>query len=118
MFFHLPVRGSGDGGWIYSTVADFSSFWRALFSGRIVPAEAVAELVRPRSEVPEGPRRYGLGFWLHPSSDVVILEGSDAGVSFRRRSRPDAERHAHGDIEHVRRGAWPLARLLVGTLST
>jgi CubicO group peptidase (beta-lactamase class C family) len=34
---HLPVRGSGDGG-IYSTVADISAFWRALFAGRIVPA--------------------------------------------------------------------------------
>ena len=27
--FHLPVRGSGDGG-IYSTAADLSAFWRAL----------------------------------------------------------------------------------------
>ena len=33
--FHLPVRGSGDGG-IYSTVADVSAFWSALFAGRIV----------------------------------------------------------------------------------
>src|ERR687896_644539 len=48
--FHLPVRGSGDGG-IYSTVADISSFWRALFAGRIVSPEWVAELTRPRSDV-------------------------------------------------------------------
>ena len=27
--------------------------------------------------------RYGLGFWLHASSDVVMLDGYDAGVSFR-----------------------------------
>ena len=33
--FHLPVRGSGDGG-IYSTAADVSAFWGALFAGRIV----------------------------------------------------------------------------------
>jgi CubicO group peptidase (beta-lactamase class C family) len=34
--FHLPVRGSGDGG-IYSTAADFRSFWTSFFAGRIVP---------------------------------------------------------------------------------
>ena len=50
--FHLPVRGSGDGG-IYSTAADISSLWRALFAGRIVSSEWVAEMVRPRSEVAE-----------------------------------------------------------------
>src|SRR6266550_4000141 len=80
--FHLPVRGSGDGG-IYSTVADISSFWSALFAGRIVSTDWVAELVRARSDVPRKSMRYGLGFWLIQSSGVVLLEGSDAGVSFR-----------------------------------
>ena len=84
--FHLPVRGSGDGG-IYSTVADISSFWRAFFAGRIVSADWVAEMVRPRSDVPRQSMRYGLGFWLHESSDVVMLEGCDAGVSFPQRAR-------------------------------
>src|SRR5689334_4142771 len=46
---HLPVRGSGDGG-ISSTVADMRAFWTALFAGRIVSREAVARMVRPRSE--------------------------------------------------------------------
>jgi CubicO group peptidase (beta-lactamase class C family) len=58
--FHLPVRGSGDGG-IYSTAADISSLWQALFEGRIVSSEWVAEMVRPRSDVPEESKRYGLG---------------------------------------------------------
>jgi CubicO group peptidase (beta-lactamase class C family) len=80
--FHLPVRGSGDGG-VYTTVADISSFWRALFAGRIVSADIVAELLRPRSDVPQHSMRYGLGFWLHESTDVVILAGGDAGVAFR-----------------------------------
>jgi hypothetical protein len=31
--FHLPVRGSGDGG-VYSTAADIRSMWTALFAGR------------------------------------------------------------------------------------
>ena len=36
----------------------------------------------PRSVASDG-RRYGLGFWLHATSDAVKLEGCDAGVSFR-----------------------------------
>src|SRR5438876_6307797 len=46
--FHLPVRGSGDGG-IYSTAADISVFWRTLFARRIVSGDLVTELIRPRS---------------------------------------------------------------------
>src|SRR6266487_1456179 len=77
--FHLPVLGSGDGG-IYSTVADISSFWGALLAGQIVSAARAAELVRPRSDVPRQSMRYSLGFWLHESRKVVMLEGCDAGV--------------------------------------
>ena len=47
--FHLPVRGVGDGG-AYTTVADLSNFWRALFARKIVPARWVAEMVRPRND--------------------------------------------------------------------
>ncbi|MBD0328624.1 MAG: beta-lactamase family protein [Thermoleophilia bacterium] len=46
-----------------------------------VSAASVEEMVRPRSQA--GSRRYGLGFWLDASGDVVMLEGMDAGVSFR-----------------------------------
>jgi CubicO group peptidase (beta-lactamase class C family) len=77
--FHLPVRGTGDGG-VYSTVADLHQLWRAMFAGRIVGTDMVAELVRPRSDSPDG-RRYGLGFWLRPTGPAVQLEGWDAGVS-------------------------------------
>ena len=111
---HLPVRGSGDGG-IYSTVADISSFWRALFAGRIVSADWVAEMVRPRSNVSDQPRRYGLGFWLHQSSDVVFLVGSDAGVSFW--SAHDPKRVVTATvISNTSDGAWPIARLLADSL--
>jgi CubicO group peptidase (beta-lactamase class C family) len=114
--FHLPVRGSGDGG-IYSTVADFSSFWRALFAGRIVPSDRLAELLRPRSEVPRLSRRYGLGFWLHESKDVVMLEGYDAGVSFRSVHDP-AQKITHTVVSNTSDGAWPMTRLLAERLST
>ena len=68
---------------LYSTVGDVHAFWRALFAGRIVPLPLVEEMMRPRSDVPEESRRYGLGFWLHESRDIALLTGYDAGVSFR-----------------------------------
>ena len=72
--FHLPVRGSGDGG-IFTTVPDVHALWVAVFSGGIVSPEWVAEMTRPHSDVPSESRRYGLGFWLHESrDDGVILE--------------------------------------------
>jgi len=56
----LAVRGSGDGG-IYSTGADISSLWSAMFAGRIVSMERIAEMVHPHSNVPEKSARYGWG---------------------------------------------------------
>jgi CubicO group peptidase (beta-lactamase class C family) len=114
--FHLPVRGNGDGG-IYSTVADISSFWSALFAGAIVAPEWVAEMVRARSVAPQQSMLYGLGFWLNGSTDAVILEGSDAGVSFRGVHDP-ARRVTHTVISNSSSGAWPIARLLDERLST
>jgi CubicO group peptidase (beta-lactamase class C family) len=114
--FHLPVRGSGDGG-IYSTAGDISAMWTAMFDGRIVSKERVAEMVRARSDVPSESKRYGLGFWLHRSGDSVILEGYDAGVSFRTVHDP-AERLTHTVLSNTTDGAWPMARHLGELLST
>ena len=108
--FHLPVRGSGDGG-IYSTVADLGALWRAFFAGEIVSREWVGEMVRPRSEVPSASSRYGLGFWLHASTDTAMLEGCDAGVSCRSVHDPRAG-VTHTVISNTSDGAWPLARFL------
>ncbi|MEV6493895.1 serine hydrolase domain-containing protein [Actinoplanes sp. NPDC051633] len=105
---HLPVRGSGDGG-IYSTAADISSFWRAVFAGAIVSGEWVADMTRPRSDVPQQSRRYGLGFWLHGSRDAVSLVGSDAGVSFRTVHDPSSNL-THTVISNTSDGAWPMTQ--------
>jgi CubicO group peptidase (beta-lactamase class C family) len=105
---HLPVRGNGDGG-IYSTAADVSSFWSSLFAGQLVSAHLVADLVRPRSDVPRMSSRYGLGFWLHETSDVVMLEGYDAGVSFRSMHDP-GRGITRTVISNTSEGAWPIAR--------
>lgn len=106
--FHLPVRGSGDGG-IYSTAADISALWTALFAGRIVSKDLVAEMVRPRSEVPSPtqPARYGMGIWLHPSRELVELHGSDAGVSFQTVHDP-SERFTYTVMSNTTEGAWPI----------
>ena len=106
--FHLPVRGSGDGG-IYSTAADVSALWTALFAGRIVSKDLVAAMVRPRSEVPSPtqPARYGLGIWVHPSRDLVELHGSDAGVSFQT-VHDASERFTYTVLSNTTEGAWPI----------
>ena len=115
---HLPVRGNGDGG-IYSTAADISSLWRAFFAGQIVSAEWVSEMVRARSDVPSESesRRYGFGFWLHASTDTVMLVGSDAGVSFRTVHDPRSG-VTHTVISNTTAGAWPITRFLDERLAT
>ena len=111
---HLPVRGSGDGG-IYSTVADVRVLWQAFFAGRIVSEEWVREMTRPRSDAPDHGRRYGLGFWLHASTDTVILEGYDAGVSFRSLHDPNTDTTCTV-VSNWTDGAWPVARHLAEAL--
>ena len=107
---HLPVRGTGDGG-AYTTAADMRRFWVSFFAGRIVSETWVQEMTRSRSDMPAGERRYGLGFWLHATTDSVILSGYDAGVSFSSLHNPREDATATV-ISNWSEGAWPLARLL------
>jgi CubicO group peptidase (beta-lactamase class C family) len=107
---HLPVRGNGDGG-IYSTAADIHTLWTALFAGRIVALDTVADMVRSRSDVPEESMRYGLGFWLHETHNAVILIGYDAGVSFRSSHDPTTGR-THTVLSNTSTGTWPMTKLL------
>ena len=111
---HLPVVGSGDGG-IYSTAADLSAFWDALFAGRIVPRERVVEMVRPRSDWPEEDQRFGLGFHLDATSDTVWLEGYDAGVTATSAHQPSS-RITLTVISNWSPGAWPIVQLLADRL--
>ncbi|WP_350281239.1 serine hydrolase domain-containing protein [Kribbella sp. HUAS MG21] len=106
--FHLPVLATGDGG-IHTTAADISAFWRAFFAGEIV--DSVAEIVRPRRDVPEESMRYGLGFWLHETTDTVILVGYDAGASFKSTHDPRTG-ITRTVLSNTSPGAWPIARAL------
>jgi CubicO group peptidase (beta-lactamase class C family) len=107
---HLPVRGTGDGG-ISTTLKDVHAFWSALFAGRIVSEASVAEMTRPRSDVPEESMRYGLGFWLHETGNAVMLTGYDAGASFRTAHDPSTG-ITYTVISNTSEGAWPLVELL------
>jgi CubicO group peptidase (beta-lactamase class C family) len=113
--FHLPVRGTGDGG-IYTTAADVSSLWRALFAGQIVSPRWVGEMMRARSDVPSESMRYGLGFWLATSGDTVMMIGADPGVSFRSVHDPRSTL-THTVISNTSDGTWPITRRLGELLS-
>jgi CubicO group peptidase (beta-lactamase class C family) len=106
--FHLPVRGSGDGG-IFTTASDVSALWTALFAGRIVSMDLVTQMVQPRSDVPSPtqPARFGLGIWLHPTRDLVELHGSDAGVSFQT-THDRSEPFTYTVLSNTTDGAWPI----------
>lgn len=107
--FHLPVRGTGDGG-LYTTVADLHRFWAALFAHRIVSESILTRMLLPRDTDNEN-LRYGLGFWRPADTERVMLEGSDAGVSFRSvHDRRDGTTYTV--IATTMDAAWPVCRLL------
>lgn len=108
--FHLPIRGSGDGG-CYSTLGDMARFWPGLFGDKILPRSLVDEMVRPHKDVPEEGLRYGLGFWIRADRETVMLDGMDVGVSFRSAYDP-ASAVQYTVISNEAFGAWPLVKEL------
>ena len=110
---HLPIRGSGDGG-IYTTAADIRALWRSFFGARIVSKRWVHEMTRAHSDANER-WRYGLGFWLHAAAETVVLEGYDAGVSFRSLHDPRADLTCTV-VSNWTDGAWPIAKQLAERL--
>jgi CubicO group peptidase (beta-lactamase class C family) len=103
---HLPVLGNGDGG-AFTTAGDLHRFWLALLDGRIVSQETVETMIRPRHHVPAENKRYGIGFWIHPTRQVLILEGYDAGASFRS-THILATKTTVSVLGNSSEGAWPV----------
>ena len=103
---HLPVRGSGDGG-AATTAVDLAAFWAAFFGDRIVSAATRSALLEPRHRVEDENLRYGRGFWRGWESELVILEGYDAGVSARTWHDPLSGETATV-IANTSDGAWPV----------
>jgi len=107
----LPVRGNGDGG-AYTTARDLHVFWQALGSGLIVRPDSLAEMTRPRQDVPQERRRYGLGMWLAPEGPELIMEGADVGVSIRSTHDPLTSTTVTV-ISNRSGGAWSAAAALI-----
>ena len=105
---HLPVRGNGDGG-AFTTASDLHRFWLALFAGEILSPASVRSRVAPRFDVPEENLRYGMGFWLEPTGAGVVMEGCDAGVSFRSTHHPQTGLTVTV-VSNTTEGAWPVVR--------
>lgn len=107
--FHLPVRGSGDGG-IYTTAADIAALWDALFAGRVVSPATWALMTRPTTRSADDDRDYGLGFWLYPTG-AVSLHGFDSGAGFVSVRDPGG-RFTYTVLCNKTRGAWPVSQAL------
>jgi CubicO group peptidase (beta-lactamase class C family) len=103
---HLPVLGNGDGG-AFTTADDLHRFWLALLAGRIVSRASVEEMIRPRHDVPGEHKRYGMGFWLHRTRPALILEGYDAGASFRSTHVIESQTTV-SVLGNSSEGAWPV----------
>ncbi|MDI3329730.1 MAG: serine hydrolase domain-containing protein [Micrococcus sp.] len=111
---HLPVRGNGDGGAV-TTVDDLSRFWRAFADGKIVSADAVDLMTRPRHLDEDKGLRHGLGFWLDDDGPGWVLDGYDAGVSVRTRFDP-CTRTTVTIVSNDSEGAWPVIQRYVDWL--
>lgn len=111
---HLPVRGNGDGG-MYFTADDLHRFWNALLDGRVVSPDTVASMIRPRFDVPSEHKRYGMGFWLGRRNSSLILEGYDAGASFRSTHIPET-RTTVTVLGNSSEGAWPVIYALADAM--
>jgi CubicO group peptidase (beta-lactamase class C family) len=103
---HLPVLGNGDGG-AFTTADDLHRFWLALLDGRIVARATVDEMIRPRHDVPDEDMRYGMGFWIHRTHPALVLEGYDAGASFRS-THIIATQTTVSVLGNSSEGAWPV----------
>jgi CubicO group peptidase (beta-lactamase class C family) len=111
---HLPILGNGDGG-VFTTAADLHRFWLALLDGRIVSRETVATMMRPRHDVPEERKRAGLGLFLHASREALIIEGYDAGASFRS-THIVASQTTVSVLGNSSEGGWPLISTLADAI--
>ncbi|QKJ20743.1 serine hydrolase domain-containing protein [Microbacterium hominis] len=104
---HLPVLGNGDGG-AFTTAGDLHRFWRAFLAGAIVSPDTVAEMIRPRGEIPGEDMWCGLGVYsIDPGGTVLAIEGYDAGASFRS-THIVASQTTVSVLGNSSEGAWPL----------
>ncbi len=81
--YNLPIRGGGDGG-LFTTAADLRSFWRNLFSNRILSPERTAVFLQTHAHFDEK-TGYGCGVYKRLDDSLFSIVGGDAGVGFDSR---------------------------------
>ena len=72
-------------------------------------------MTRPRHDVPDEGIRYGLGFGIHRTHPVLVLEGFDAGASFWS-SHVIATGTTVSVLGNSTRGTWPVVSVLAAAL--
>lgn len=83
----------------------------ALTEGKIVSPATLARMTAPRHDVPQEGLRSAMGFWLHRSHPALIIEGYDAGVSFRS-THLVPSRATVSVLGNSSEGAWPVIAAL------
>jgi CubicO group peptidase (beta-lactamase class C family) len=76
----LPIRGGGDGG-MYTTAEDVNSFWKSLFSYRILSPETTSEYLKTYHKFNDE-LGYGCGIVKKLNESAYSISGSDAGAGF------------------------------------
>ncbi len=84
--YNLPIRGGGDGG-LYTTSHDLRSFWRSLFSYKILSEDLTHEYLRTHQRF-NHVKGYGCGIYKRLDDTIYSIVGSDAGVGFNSRYMP------------------------------
>ncbi len=114
--YALPIIGSGDGG-MFTSLKDMNSFWKNLYSDKIISRKTLNTMTKPAYEDEEN--CYGLGLWLEKTFDsyVPFIVGEDAGVSFK--SYYDHERQiSYTIISNTTKGAWLIDKSIREYLSS
>lgn len=81
--YNLPMRGGGDGG-LFTTAADLRSFWRRLFTYRILSPETTAVFLQTQVCLSDR-SGYGCGVYKRLDDSLFSIVGGDAGVGFDSR---------------------------------
>lgn len=115
--YSVDAKGTGAGG-AFTTVGDVERFWQALFGGRLIPMELVAEMSRAQAQ--DGSDRYGYGLWIvraPDGRDIVKFEGCDPGVCFVSSYDPQ-RRLSITALSNYGDDVWAMRRALEAQWST
>lgn len=113
--YSVDVKGTGCGG-AYTTVGDAARFWDALYGGKLIGEDMLAQMTNLQAEG-EGDDPYGFGLWLKRRKDSLLpyFTGCDPGVSFIS-VRDPAHRLDVTAVSNFGDNVWALADALLDEL--